>query len=133
MNYEESKQIKEVIDTSNNIIINCHRGVDLDSIASALAFKKLLNSMGKKVDIYCPEKIADSLRFLPGSEEIEQGDFSKIDYSQYDSFFMLDSESWDRVGLSSYPGPANVINIDHHPQNKVKGSVNLIDNSAFAC
>lgn len=56
MNYQESSQIKEEINKASRILINCHAKPDVDSVASALAMRLALVSLGKDVTVICPNE-----------------------------------------------------------------------------
>lgn len=129
MNYKESKAILQSIKQAKRILINCHEHPDADSVGGALAMAMVLKKMGKEVDIICPEAISEELKFLPGSKLIIQTDFSKINYSRYDLFLVLDTSSWDRVcGNSELTLPnIKIVQIDHHRSNKNYGEINLVD------
>lgn len=131
MNYKESLEILEEIKKANNILLNCHRGPDSDSIGSALAMRQVFLNLGKKVEIVCPsEELPNNLNFLEGFSEIKLGvDFGKLDYSKFDLFLTLDSSSWDQVtGLRDNPTKnIKIITIDHHLTNTKYGEINLLD------
>lgn len=130
MNYKESKKILGKIEDAENILLTCHKGPDCDSVSSTLSLKKVLEGMGKKVVIYCPDKIPDYLDFLSGVAEIEVKKFGEIDYSKFDIFIFTDSEHWGRVGLENAPQGVEVIVVDHHIHNEVVSEVSLVDRKA---
>src|SRR4030042_6555005 len=131
MNYQESKQILEEIKSAKNIVINCHRGPDPDSIGSALAMYRVLKNMGKNVEVICPSsELYESLNYLPDYKEIQKNiDFSTFDFSKFDLFITLDSSSFDMVsGHKNTQIPKiKIINIDHHLTGTKYGYINLID------
>jgi len=133
MNYKESTQILEEIKKANKILVNCHRGPDSDSVGSALALSKVLEEMGKEVQVICPSDIPDDLRFLSGSEKIKRIDYSNYDFSKYDLFVALDSSDYSMVSGSKelkQPTIISFIDIDHHIFNVGFGKINLIDSEA---
>lgn len=132
MNYPESAKILERIKNSKNILVNCHRSPDPDSVGSALSFYHFLKKLGKDVKIISPDVIHPNFKFLPGSSSIERVDFSNVDYSKFDLFISLDSSSWDQCsGVKDLDLPRiPMIVIDHHSTNLRYGQVNLVDDVA---
>src|SRR4030042_2213848 len=131
MNYQESVQILEEIKLAKNILVNCHRGPDPDSIGSALAMYRVLANMGKKVEVICPSsELYESLSYFTDYKVIQKNvDFSKFDFSKFDLFITLDSSSWDMVSAKKdSPIPKiRIIVIDHHLTGIRYGFINLID------
>jgi phosphoesterase RecJ-like protein len=129
MNYKESNEILEEIKKAKKILVNCHRGPDSDSVGSALGFSKVLESMGKEVQVICPSELPTDLKFLSGSEKIRRVDFGKFNFSNYDLFFVIDSSNYVMVSASRTLKPPEIplVVIDHHFSNDGFGKINLID------
>ena len=131
MNYRESTLIFNAIKKSKNILLNCHRGSDPDSIGSTLALYKALQNMGKTSAIICPShELYESIKYLDDYKIIQRNvDFSYFDFSKFDLFITLDSSSWDMVcGNSTTKRPnLKTVVIDHHVTNKRFGDINLVD------
>jgi len=130
MNYELSKKILQKIKRAENILVNCHRNPDPDSIGSALSFYHVLTLMGKQVDVICPTPISyKNLSVLEGFEKIKTNiDFSRFDFSNYDIFLILDSSNWEMVaGKKDFFPNISTIVIDHHVTNEKFADLNLID------
>jgi len=135
MNYKESKQILKEINKAKNIIINCHRSPDADSVGSSLAIFRVLKSLNKDVAVICPSHLSESLIFLPNSEVVEKINFKNFKFEKYDLFICIDSSGvnlitgdWS-IKLPEIP----VINIDHHKTNSKYGKLNLVDSKVVAC
>lgn len=129
MNFEESKQILELINSNHNFLLHCHQSPDLDSVASAMSFAKVLKEMGKKVDVVCKDPIPEGYDYISGVKNIKVTELEKVDFSNYDFWVVLDSEKWDQAGISFKPN-IKVINIDHHPANNIGGEVSVLKNEA---
>jgi phosphoesterase RecJ-like protein len=129
MNYEKSALILEEVKKAENILVNCHRGPDSDSVGSALAMAGVLKGMGKKVTVVCPGEIPSDLLFLAGSREVVRANFNSFDFSAFDLFVILDSSNYSMVtGLKDSPKPTiKSVVIDHHPSEEHFGDINLID------
>ena len=130
MNYNESQEILEEIKKAKQILVNCHRGPDPDSVGSALALSRVLENLGKEVKVVCPgEELPQNLKFLNGFDKIELIDFSTFDFSKFDLFITLDSANWYMVsGSKDIPLPKlPILAIDHHLTNERYGKTNLVD------
>lgn len=66
------QQAIELIRASNNFLILTHVRPDGDALASSLAFKMVLEKMGKRVDLVVPDPISEDFNFLPGMNTIEE-------------------------------------------------------------
>jgi len=138
MNYKNSSLILETVKKAKSILINVHPHVDLDSVSSALSFKKVIEKIDdkKKVLIVSPEIIKKSFSFL-GEEinKIKVIDFSSFDFSSFDLFLILDSSSYDRItGSKKIFLPKNIkrIVIDHHLNNLIESDIKIVDDKACA-
>lgn len=129
MNYDKSVLILEEIKKAKNILVNCHRGPDSDSVGSALAMAQIVKSMGKEITVICPSDIPSDLMFLSGSNEIVRVNFTTFDFSSYDLFLILDSSNYSMVtGLKDSDKPSiKTVVIDHHPSTGKFGDISLID------
>src|SRR3990172_472645 len=116
MNYKESKKIFEENKKAKKILVNCHRSPVPDSVGSALAMRRILLDLGKKVEIICPDNISNESKFLKSSEAVQKIDYDNFDFSGFDLFLILDSAEWVQVlGYGKEKKPAvRKINIDHH-------------------
>lgn len=145
MNYTESAVIKQKIDSSKKILVNCHHNPDADSVGSAVAMARVLKHFGKEVKIVSPTEVPKNLEFLLTEQKVEIINFGEFDFSEYDLFIALDSSSWSRVAgspafakaedaTSSSAGKHDifVINIDHHISNQKFGEINLVVPDAAA-
>ncbi|MDP3917985.1 MAG: bifunctional oligoribonuclease/PAP phosphatase NrnA [Candidatus Woesebacteria bacterium] len=129
MNYPESQLILEEIKKAKKILVNCHRGPDGDSVGSALAIQSVIDNMGIKVDVICPNQLPADLLFLSNSNNVKTIDFNEFDFSGYDLFIILDSSTYGMVtGDEKIKKPdIKMIVIDHHFTNVGFGDINLID------
>ncbi len=129
MNYSLSSKILEKIKGSKNILINCHRSPDPDSIGSALALYMVLKELGKEASVICPDNAPSDSKFLPFSEEIRKIKFEKFDFSKSDLFLVLDSASFNMVTGNPKIEMPNIptVVIDHHKTNTNFGEINLVD------
>lgn len=134
MNYQESAIIKQMIDESDNILVNMHHNPDADSVGSAVAMSRVLKYFGKNVKIVAPTETPKNLLFLLKDEGYEVIDFRSFDFSKYGLFITCDSSSWSRVsGDNNLDKPRiKLVVIDHHKSNQKFGDINLIAPDAAA-
>jgi len=138
MKRNRSYLILKAIKKAKRILINVHPHADLDSISSALAFKKVIEQIDgkKKVLVVSPEAIKEDFSFL-GKEvkNIKMIDFSSFNFSSFDLFLILDASSDDRVTSSKkifLPKSIKKIVIDHHLNNRIHGDIKLVEDKACA-
>jgi len=138
MNYKNSSLILKTVKKAKNILVNIHPHADLDSISSALVFKKVIEQIDSKknVLVVSPEAIKEDFSFL-GEEvkNIKVIDFSSFDFSSFDLFLILDASSDDRVTGSKkifLPRSIKKIVVDHHLNNQIVADIKLINEEACA-
>jgi len=129
---DNTREISEHIYLSNRFIIITHFNPDGDAIGSSLAFMSLLRDNGKKADFYLPHKVPVKYEKFIQENIIISGNLP--DLSEYSTMICLDFSNPSRANL-----PENIkldklnifiINIDHHPDNKLFGNLNLVKASA---
>lgn len=133
--YSEANKIKEIIDSSQHIVVIQADNPDADSLASALALEELLEHQGKKVTMYCGIDISDYLHYIPGTDRVVKDIPSKFDSAilvDCSSINLLEQlEKTNSIGaLRTRP----FIILDHHQiENTVTiNSTALIDSDAVA-
>jgi len=125
--------IDRAIENSESILITTHENPDGDALASMLAFYLFLQTLNKRVYLFCYNEPDPSFYFLPNVKKIIS-DKSKIPIAKIDLAILLDCGSINRsrleVELESCQSP--IINIDHHFSNTNFGSINLVDCEAVS-
>lgn len=114
---------KELLQSSKNVVITCHKGPDGDAIGSSLALYLYLKKHHKNVSVIVPDDFPYFLKWLPKNEEILCYDTKKKDSDKLindaDLIFSLDYNSLSRTGDMSTilkSSKAKFIMIDHHQQ-----------------
>lgn len=114
---------KELLQSSKNVVITCHKGPDGDAIGSSLALYLYLKKHHKNVSVIVPDDFPYFLKWLPKSEDILCYDTKKEDSDKLindaDLIFSLDYNSLSRTGDMSTilkSSEAKFIMIDHHQQ-----------------
>ncbi|MEG0427022.1 MAG: bifunctional oligoribonuclease/PAP phosphatase NrnA [Akkermansia sp.] len=117
------QQIRDVIRDHDRFVVIAHFRPDGDAIGATIALGLALRSMGKKVFLLNEDPVPAQLRFLKGSELIEQTPDCLIDA---DVAISLDNGARKRLGERSLRALANVpiwLNIDHHETNDHYGNI----------
>jgi bifunctional oligoribonuclease and PAP phosphatase NrnA len=118
------REAKSLIDNSSTILLTMHERMDGDDGGSVLAMCHQLHTMGKTVACAIKKGVPPSMRFLPGSEQITDDITSR----DFDLLIMFGCSTRDRCGSENIVSlKIPTINIDHHPDNKSFGDVNVVD------
>ena len=121
LNEDQLVQLDQLISSSQNIIVTCHKSPDGDAIGSSLGWAEYLRSRGKEPTVIVPDQYPDFLLWLPNTEKIVRYDKHKekcdMLFKIADLVFCLDYNTPSRVedmeqALVSSPAPR--ILIDHH-------------------
>lgn len=115
----------EVLRTAKNVLIFGHVNPDGDAIGSMLGLMWALRQRGATAHVSMSDSVPQSLRFLPGTAEVEERR-----PTDEDLLVILDNSDPDRIGdvcpaevLPSY----RTLNIDHHVTNERFATVNWVD------
>lgn len=122
---DQREQFNAAITNSKKVLIVTHEFPDIDAIGSSLALFHYLDSIGKEVIVWTAQTLDSTFAFLPGVTSIQHSypkDF------EYDTLFVLDASHLTRVRKHQQLNTetANVVNIDHHPDNSLFGHVNIM-------
>ncbi len=122
--------IIQQFNNSDKILVVCHVHPDGDAIGSLIAMGLSLETMNKKITLYCESPIPAVYRFLPAVHRVAK----KIGNVKYDMAVILDCGDLSRVGkaVSFVKQIPIIVNIDHHITNTGFGHLQLIDTSASA-
>jgi bifunctional oligoribonuclease and PAP phosphatase NrnA len=115
-------KLKELIDSSGNILITSHVSPDPDSICSILLLGLTLeaNFPDKKINMVC-EEMVDNLNFLPGYEKIKSQPLAES-VDAKDLIILVDAMNFARctrgdastISQKVKDGNIAVVIIDHH-------------------
>jgi phosphoesterase RecJ-like protein len=114
-NTDEYKQLANLIDRSDKIVIVQADNPDGDSLGSALALEQILGDLGKDTYLYCRIDIPSYLKYLDGWDRIER-DLPK----EFDLSILVDCSSITLLENSTKNGDINLLRkkpfvvIDHH-------------------
>lgn len=115
------KELRRLLEQSNNIVITCHVSPDGDAIGSSLAMYHVLGAIGKNVKVVTPDMLPKNLMFLPGAKDIipfsKYGDFGRQLFRNADLIFCLDFNApyrVDKMADTLICSHAKKVLIDHH-------------------
>ncbi len=132
MNEQIINQIVDIIKNKQSFLIAAHVFPDGDSLGSVLALGTFLKEkLGKTVDMAQDGTVPPHYRFLPNQDQIKsKGQIGK----KYDVVIVLECPDPKRVGnvLDDLDKGYTLLNIDHHQDNEIYGTVNLLDAKAAA-
>lgn len=130
------EEIIEILKTQDNFVITFHINPDYDAVGSSLAVYKVLKNLGKNAIVVSEEKketFEKIFSFLPNWEVIKNyEELEKIDLKYY-TLIVLDSGELKRIGknLQKLSNQFKcIINIDHHHDNEIFGTYNLVNSEA---
>ena len=89
----ELERFRQLIGTSDKIVLCCHRNPDGDAVGSMLGLSEYLHECGKVPVVIVPDAYPDFLQWLPGTERMVRYDkhksFADEILSQADLLFCL--------------------------------------------
>ncbi|TSA46624.1 bifunctional oligoribonuclease/PAP phosphatase NrnA [bacterium] len=128
---QDFQKAREFIDGFSHLFLVSHEHTDGDDLGAILALARALEKLGKKVSIAAKGGVPDNLLFLPGHGEVK--DAIAAEDMQAGALVTLGCGNLARAGfeeLEKWQKP--VLNIDHHHDTKMFGTVNVWDETASA-
>ena len=110
-------------------MVASHARPDGDAIGSAMAMALALRALGKQAMVVTDGVPPVFLQPFPGVDDIQ---ITTEVTETFDAALIMECSDLARTGVRGLER-SPVINIDHHPGNKVYGAINWIDESAAAC
>lgn len=111
-------------------LVTTHVRPDGDAVGSSVALSLFLRNLGKEVVFALEEPLDKKYAFLSETSRVEVWQEDKP-VPSVDVAFVLDSGDISRIGeIQSWLGSAIVVNIDHHKDNTLFGSLNWVDATA---
>jgi phosphoesterase RecJ-like protein len=115
------KEVRELLEQSEHIVITCHMAPDGDAIGSSLGLLHTLANIGKEARVVTPDRIPESLKLLPGARDIvpysKYTDFAEKLLADADLIFCLDFNALyrvDRMKDALEAATAKKVLVDHH-------------------
>lgn len=119
------RQIAEHLRTTDNFLVTSHVSPDGDALGSMLAVGEVLDAMGKQVRLFNESGLPERFRWLSSRQEILRA----LPDTEPETIIVLDCGSPQRPGtlLAPWLSSKTVVNIDHHLDNPLFGSINWVD------
>jgi bifunctional oligoribonuclease and PAP phosphatase NrnA len=118
-----------VIRRGRRFVVASHQRPDGDAIGSAMAMALALGAIGKEATVVTDAIPPVFLQPFPGVADLQ---ITRDVGGAFDAALIMECSELARTGVTGLDR-SPVINIDHHPGNKVYGAINWIDESAAAC
>lgn len=124
------REAREFLEQFQNILLVSHEYTDGDDLGAVLALARALEEFGKKTFKVARGGVPDNLLFLPGQAEVA-GEPPPL--AEYDLLVTLGCGNLGRPGfpeLEYWTKP--ILNIDHHHDTEMFGTVNVWDETMAA-
>ncbi|MBA2279058.1 DHH family phosphoesterase [Candidatus Saccharibacteria bacterium] len=110
-------EIKDIISSSQRILVIQADNPDADSLASSLALEQIFHDMGKEPILYCGIDMPEYLKYLFGWDRVEKDVPSQFDASIIvDTSTMTLLEKLTSSGSQGWVAAKPVIVLDHHAE-----------------
>lgn len=119
------RQIAEHLRATDNFLVTSHVSPDGDALGSMLAVGEVLDAMGKQVRLFNESGLPERFRWLSPRQKI----LRLLPDTEPETIIVLDCGSPQRPGalLAPWLSSKTVVNIDHHLDNPMFGSINWVD------
>lgn len=124
------EQVAERLPGEQRLLIASHENPDGDALGCVAALSLMSRQLGIPYQAYLPGEgdLPPEYRFLPGLEGVLRGSFPQVESST--TAYILDCASPGRLDPQGLRCAGACINIDHHQDNTLFGSHNLVVPSA---
>lgn len=116
---------------SSRVLVVSHRRPDGDAVGSGLALVRWLEGIGVSARLFLEDGVPSNYRFIRAGREVLSEPPRDLSGT---TLVVVDTTEISRVVTETdrLAGAREVINIDHHPDNRMFADVNLVDPSASA-
>ena len=129
MSAKQIADICEAILQRQRFVLTSHARPDGDAIGSQVAMALALRQLGKHAHLVGKDPAPPQFQTFPGVRDIE---VSPTVHGPFDAAIVMECGDLSRTGVEGFD-KYFVINIDHHPGNKMYGALNWFDEGAAAC
>ena len=120
----EFNQAKNLLEQASSVLLTTHTRTDGDDLGSVLALAHHLKKIGKEVSVVISGGVPESLKFLPMSEFVTE----TLPAKQFDVLVISGCSVKERVDHEAILElEIPTLNLDHHPDNKMFGNVNVVE------
>jgi phosphoesterase RecJ-like protein len=123
------EQALDALRAADKLIVVTHENPDGDALGSLVAMQAILVSLGKQSEAFIDERelpLPHEYRFLPLDGVLTT---PPADIEQRTIVF-LDCGNLERNPADAFRSAGHIVNIDHHHDNTLFGTVNLVDPQA---
>jgi phosphoesterase RecJ-like protein len=129
MSPNQIAEICEAIRQRQRFVLTSHARPDGDAIGSQVAMAFALRQLGKSASLVGADAAPPQFQTFPGVRDIQ---VSTTVHGHFDAAIVMECGDLSRTGVDGFE-KYFVINIDHHPGNKMYGALNWFDEGAAAC
>ena len=125
----EFNQAKQLLEQAGSVLLTTHERTDGDDLGSVLALAHHFIGTGKDVSVVITAGVPDQLKYLPLSEIVTE----ELPDKHFDLLVVSGCSVPQRVNHEQILQlDIPVINLDHHPDNSMFGTVNVVEPSKSA-
>lgn len=139
MDYKTAWQSVDLfLQEKNNVLLLIHEFIDVDALASMISLSLVLKERGHDCTFLTFESIFHEIPLDSSVFSLSSIQKSKVDISDFDGLIVLDTGEPKRLGkcqelfIKAKASQIPILSIDHHPDNKMYGDINLIDSTSSA-
>ncbi len=128
------ENISNYIKEHDNFLLITHSRPDGDALGSIFSLHQALINLGKKSTLFLDEKFNDEYNSSCFAPFLVQEELPKLD--EFSCCISLDAADTRRLGIGETKFEdinIPIINIDHHPDNKMFGKLNYINSEIASC
>lgn len=126
---KKAGQILDMVKDAKQILIISHRNPDPDTTGCNLSLRYFFEKQKINADSACIDQLPQNYKYFP----LDFNFLDSFDPKKYDLFISVDCGSLDQISFNEHHKAIlkqKLINIDHHPYNKIPGTINLVDHKA---
>lgn len=122
------EKAKEFVTAHRNFALATHARTDGDDCGSMLAMMFALQNLGKDARPFALGGVPNILKFLPSQENVQENFTAQDALQNFDALILFGCAYPERTELPELLKLGlPVLNFDHHPDNRMFGSVNMVD------
>ncbi len=127
---EEFGIAKQLLEQASSVLLTTHERTDGDDLGSVLALANHLKQEGKQVAVVISGGVPEQLKYLPMSDIVTEQLPAEVDF---DVLVISGCSVPERVNHEQILAlEIPIINLDHHPDNTMYGTVNVVESTKSA-
>ena len=129
MGADRLPDVRDAILRRQRFVLTSHSRPDGDAIGSQMAMALALRQLGKQATLVDRDPVPPQFQTFPGVGDIQ---VASTVQGEFDAAIVMECGDLSRTGVDGFE-QYFLINIDHHPGNKLYGALNWFDDRAAAC